>query len=346
MAEHLGEGLFGRRGRLDQAHRRVELARPVVGHGVGLGQLVALALLGDHVQELRALEVANVLQRGDQRVEVVAVDGADVVEAELLEQRGRHHHALGMLLEAFGQLEQGRRGLEHTLAHVFGGGVELAAHQPGQVAVQRTHGRADGHVVVVEHHQQPGVMLHARVIQRLEGHTGAHGAVADDGHGIPVFTLLLRCQGHAQRSRDGGAGVRRAEGVVCALGTLRETRDAAELPQGGHAITPAGEDLVRIGLVAHVPHQPVFGRVEHMVQGHGQLDGAQVGAEVPAGLGDTVQHIGAQLAGQGFQLGPAHAPQVGRAVHAGQQRVGRSGRQGGRYIRGGCHCSVFNSYMR
>ena len=38
------------------------------------------------MQELRALEVLDVFQRGDQRLQVMAVDGADVVEAEILEK--------------------------------------------------------------------------------------------------------------------------------------------------------------------------------------------------------------------------------------------------------------------
>jgi hypothetical protein len=76
LAEHLREGLLGHRGRLDQPHLRIELAGAVVGHRVGLGQLVALALLGDHVQELRAVQVLEVFERGHQRVEVVAVDRA------------------------------------------------------------------------------------------------------------------------------------------------------------------------------------------------------------------------------------------------------------------------------
>jgi hypothetical protein len=33
---------------------------------------------------------------------------------------------------------------------------------------------------------------------------------------------------------------------------------AAELAQAWHALAPPGQDLVRIGLVAHVPHQPVI----------------------------------------------------------------------------------------
>ena len=69
-----------------------------------------------------------------------------------------------------------------------------------------------------------------------------------------------------------------------ALSPLRKTRDAAQLAQRVHAVTAAGQDLVGIGLVAHVPHQAVFRGVEHMVQRHGQLHRSQVGAEVPAGL--------------------------------------------------------------
>jgi hypothetical protein len=41
---------------------------------------------------------------------------------------------------------------------------------------------------------------HASVVQRLEGHARAHRAVADDGHCVAVFALLLGRQRHAQRA--------------------------------------------------------------------------------------------------------------------------------------------------
>jgi hypothetical protein len=296
------------------------LTRPT--RGVGLGELVALALLGDHVQELRALEALDVLQRGDERVEVVPVDRPDVVEAEFLEQRGGHHHALGLLLQALGEFEQRRHGPQHALAHVARLGVELAAHELGEVAVERAHGRADAHVVVVEDHEQVGVG-HARVVERLEGHAGGHRAVADHRDGVAVLALLLGRQRHAQRGRDAGGRVRGAEGVVFALGTLRKARQAAELAQRGHALAPAGQDLVRIGLVAHVPHHAVARRVEHRVQGNGQLHRAEVGRQVPAGLGHALQHVGAQLGGQALEVGAREPAQVGRVVHAFEQRVVR-----------------------
>ena len=49
------------------------------------------------------------------------------------------------------------------------------------------------------------------------------------------------------------------------------------------AVAPAGEDLVRIGLVADIPDQPVARRVEDVVQRDRQLDDAEPGAEMAAG---------------------------------------------------------------
>ena len=54
-----------------------------------------------------------------------------------------------------------------------------------------------------------------------------------------------------------------------------EAGQAAALAQGADAVAPAGQDLVRIGLVADIPDQPVARRVEHSVDRDGQLDHAQ-----------------------------------------------------------------------
>ena len=77
--------------------------------GIGFGGRVALALAGDDMQKLRTVELLDVVQRIQQHVEVVAVDRADVIEAELLEQRAGRHHALHVLFGAFGQFAD-RRG--------------------------------------------------------------------------------------------------------------------------------------------------------------------------------------------------------------------------------------------
>jgi hypothetical protein len=77
------------------------------------------------------LSFAQVLQRRDQRVEVVAVDRADVVEAEFLEQRARRDHALDVLLGAVGQFEQRTANAEHLLAGALARGVEGACPRSG-----------------------------------------------------------------------------------------------------------------------------------------------------------------------------------------------------------------------
>src|SRR5882672_4845240 len=49
---------------------------------------------------------------------------------------------------------------------------------------------------------------------------------------------------------------------VLALRTTRKARDATRHAQAGHRLAPAGKDLVRIGLVPDVPHDPIVGRIE------------------------------------------------------------------------------------
>ena len=331
VAKHLGEGGLGRCGRLLDALCGIEGRGAVVLDGVGFCELVAVALLRDHVQELRPLHLAHVLQRGNQGVEVVAIDRAYVVEAEFLEDGRGGHHALGVFFKAARQFEQGRRIAQHALGRFARGRIKLAAHQPRQVLVERAHGWADRHVVVVEHHQQVGgdtAMRHTPVVQGLKGHARTHGAVADDGHGFAVFTLELRAQGHAQRRRNRGGGVRGTEGVVLAFVAARKSRQAAQLAQGVEALAPAGEDLVRIGLVAHVPHQTVFWRVVDGMQGDGELHRAQVAREVAAGFAHRLQQELAQLTRQGLQLQPCQPTQVGRAVDRFQQGEGGHGHGG------------------
>ena len=79
---------------------------------------------------------------------------------------------------------------------------------------------------------------------------------------ITAMTLRLppcRSRGHrhAEPGRDRGGGMRRAERVVFAFGAPGEAGKPALLAQRADAVAPAGQDLVRIGLVADIPDQPV-----------------------------------------------------------------------------------------
>ena len=67
-----------------------------------LGGGIALALLGLDVEKHRlvAVGIAELLEDGDEVVQVVAVEGSDVVEAELLEQGAAGDEAAGVLVDA------------------------------------------------------------------------------------------------------------------------------------------------------------------------------------------------------------------------------------------------------
>ena len=114
-----------------------------------------------------------------------------------------------------------------------------------------------------------------------------------------------------------------AEGVVLAFFALRERRDAVLLLDRVDAVAAAGEDLVRIALVADVPDQAVVRRVVQVVQRDGQLDHAQAGAEMAAALAHRFDQVGAQFLGDRGQFGFVELAQVGGDVDAGKAGIAR-----------------------
>ena len=111
-----------------------------------------------------------------------------------------------------------------------------------------------------------------------------------------------------------------AERVVFAFGALGEAGQPAALADGADAVAAAGEDLVRIGLVADVPDQLVARGVEDVVQRDGQLDHAEAGAEMAAGLGDRVDGLMAQFVGQLLELLGRKVLQIARKMDTIEQR--------------------------
>ena len=106
---------------------------------------------------------------------------------------------------------------------------------------------------------------------------------------LRCVALALRGDRHAERGRDRGRRMADAERVVLAFLALRERREAVLLLDRGDAVAAAGQDLVRIALVADVPDQAVARRVEQVVQRDGQLDHAQAGAEMAAGASPPIR---------------------------------------------------------
>ncbi len=79
-----------------------------------------------------------------------------------------------------------------------------------------------------------------------------------------------------------------ADDVVLGLEDRAEGREAAVLADRVQTVAPAGEHLVRVGLMAHVPDDLVLRRVDEAVENRRQLAHSEVCAEVPADLADRV----------------------------------------------------------
>lgn len=69
-----------------------------------------------------------------------------------------------------------------------------------------------------------------------------------------------------------------AKGVVLALVSSGESRDAVLAPRLGEPVEAPRQYLVHVGLVADVPKDAVERGLEHVVEGHGQVDHPAMGA--------------------------------------------------------------------
>ena len=298
----------------------VELADAVIQHAVVLGLGVAFALLRDDVQELRAFQLADIAQGIDQHIQIVTVDGTDVVEAKFFEQRTGRPHALDMLLRALGEFQHRRHPFQHLFAAAPHRRIETTRHQFRQIIIQRANRARDRHVVVIENDQQ--IRIHrTRIVQRLERHATGHRAIADDGDAAVVFSGQLGCDRHAQRGGDGSAGMTGSKSVIEAFIAFGKAGDAVRHAQPAHRRAPAGQYLVRIGLVTDIPHQLVFRRVVDVMQRDGQLHRAEIGREMPAGLADRLDQEGTQFVRQFRQLRAFQFAQVVGTVDGFEQGI-------------------------
>src|SRR5678815_1369881 len=103
-----------------------------------------------------------------------------------------------------------------------------------------------------------------------------------------------------------------AEGVVFAFAAFQEARQTGFLTQGFHAGVPSGEELVRIPLVANVPHQLVAGSVEDRVERDRQLDDTESRANMPASARADVDQPLPNLVGERAQFIARQSFQVRR----------------------------------
>ena len=272
-----------------------------------------------------ALELEHPCERLQQGVDVVARDDADVGDPEILEELARagevHHRAPQPLAPHHrGRPDHGDRAPEPIPGRLarLPGPAQLDLRE---VRRERSDGRADRHLVVVEddQHRRPPV---ADVVERLERQARHQRRVANDHR--DALRAAADVAGRGQALGDGQAGPRvtAVEHVVLALGSAREATDAVDLAQRPEPLEAPGEQLVGIRLVAGVPHDLVARRVEHAVEGDRDLYDAERRAQMAAGLRNRGDDRLADLGGEPRELGLAEATEIGGPVESGENRLG------------------------
>ncbi len=232
--QRVGEdGGVGRRIRLGLglgAGDDIELVDAVILVGRGFCGGITLALLGDDMDQHRALGiVADIAQDGQQVIEGMTVDRADMVETEFFEHRTAGDITTGMLDGA------GDRAVDSLaeiggqfLAELAEAHVAAAGGETRKISAHRARRRCNRHVVVVEDDDQAGIEG-AGIVQRLIGHAGGHGAVADDGDHLAVGLRQFGGNRHAEAGGNRRGRVGSAEGIVFALGALGKAGEAVFL---------------------------------------------------------------------------------------------------------------------
>jgi hypothetical protein len=157
----------------------------------------------------------------------------------------------------------------------------------------------------------------ADVVDRLVGHATGHRTVADDGDDVTVGVgAEVAGDRHAVGVRQHRRGVAVLDVVVLGLLPAGIAGQAALLAQLLELRLAPGDDLVDVGLVAGVPQDGVGRRLEHAVHCERELDGAEVRAEVAAGVRHRRDDEVADLAGEIVQFVVRQVPQVGGLTDA------------------------------
>ena len=193
-----------------------------------------------------------------------------------------------------------------------------------QVTGNGAHVLGDGPFVVVQHHDE-AFGLRLGVIQGLVTDAAGEGGIAGHGHDMLPASAQIASHSHAEGGGKSRARMPGAVAIVLAFGAQEKAVQPLVLPHGGDAIEPAGKHFVDITLVTDIEDKAIARRFENAMQGNGQFDDSEVGAEMPAGLRQNADQFLAHLLGKLRQILLAQSLDVRRAANAFEQRWFGSG---------------------
>ncbi len=168
-----------------------------------LGGPVSLPFPGQHVDQNGIVEPFHPFQGLLQEGEIMAVNGANILEAEGLKEHPWRKKPLEGLLGPFRHLQNIAAKViephQKTFQVLLDLVNEFTGDGAGEEIGKRPHVFRDGHFVVVEDHHQVFVQVPG-VIEPLVGDAAGHGAVPDDGNDLVMRLPQVTAHGKAEGS--------------------------------------------------------------------------------------------------------------------------------------------------
>ena len=130
---------------------------------------------------------------------------------------------------------------------------------------QCAHVLSNGHFIIVQQHDQSGFGI-AAVVQGFVAHTARQRTISHDCDHMMLFAPGISGTRHTDRSRNSRRGVTGFKAVIGAFGTLGKPGKPAIGTQRMKFVISACQQLMRIGLVAHVKNDLVLGHMKHTVK--------------------------------------------------------------------------------
>ena len=108
--------------------------------------------------------------------------------------------------------------------------------------------------------------------------------ISDDRNNGIIFFFQFPCTHIADACGNRGRAVAGVEYIAVTLAPLRESADAAFPAQRFKPVFPPSQNLVRVGLVSHIPDQLVFWKIEDAVHCNRQFHDTKIGRQMAAGF--------------------------------------------------------------
>ena len=258
-----------------------------------------------------------------QRIHIMAVHRADVLESHFLEHGGVVNSLPDGLFTGLQQLHHiaahHRDALQHRFhvgfhMEIFGVGTQL-----GQIPSHRTHVFGDGHFVVIENHNK--IVEGADVVHSLIHHAAGKRAVAHNDHHAARLPFDFFCSGDADGRGQRTAAVSCHKSVAGAFLRAGETGNAVLFAQFRETFPAPRQQLMGIALVTDVKKQFVLRQIQRTVQCHRQFHNAKVGGKMAAGRGNALNQKFSYFFAQGRQLRFRQLFHIPRCMERIQQRI-------------------------